>query len=497
MAAVAPPGALDRARTALRGADFRKLFAIRIVGQGGDGFFTVALFASVVFNPSEHSTTFGLFKAGLITALPFTILGPFVGVFIDRWQRRHILAYAPLLKVALVWLVLFDPTTRAVPFYVGALAVISINRFYLATASAVVPRLVPNDDLLIANSLATVGGTLALLVGFFIGGQLADAGGTGPVVAVAAAAWLAATWIAIRLRSDLAPKTVPGPEELLRHQIRRVLVEFTDGARTLLRTPRAIGPITSISIDSMGQGIILTVVAVVFREQFKEGVGSYSNVIGAGGVGVLMGIVTVGWLEERWSKERIIAGAFVVGGLALLGAALYLRGWSILVASFVVGLAFAWKKVPVDTIVQGSLPDGYRGRVFSVYDVVYNVARILAAALVIPLVPALGTHGTVALVSLLFIAWAPVLPRWIGGVADVRIIFSEGARAEEWPRAVRWGAAEESVEVLKAWLEERNGERRRCFRLSLRDGSVLDVSRPEPDGVWTIDRERDEPRTLA
>src|SRR5213080_4244224 len=240
MAAVAPPGALQRARTALRGPDFRKLFAIRIVGQGGDGFFTVALFASVVFNPSEHSTTFGLFKAALITALPFTLLGPFVGVFIDRWQRRHILAYAPLLKVALVGLVLFDPTTRAVPFYVGALVVISINRFYLATASAVVPR-------------------LALLVGFFIGGQLADAGGSGPVVAVAAAAWLTATWIAIRLRSDLAPKTLPGPEELLRHQIRRVIVEFTDGARTLVRTPRAIGPITSISIDSMGQGIILTV----------------------------------------------------------------------------------------------------------------------------------------------------------------------------------------------------------------------------------------------
>ena len=397
---------------------------------------------------------------------------------------------------AFVGLVLFDPTTRAVPFYAGALAVISINRFYLATASAVVPRLVPSDDLLIANSLATVGGTLALLVGFFLGGQLADAGGSGPVVAVAAAAWLAATWIAIRLRSDLAPKTVPGPEELLRHQIRRVIVEFTDGARTLVRTPRAIGPITSISIDSMGQGIILTVAAVVFREQFREGVGSYSNLVGAGGVGVLVGIVTVGWLEERWSKERIIAGAFVVGGIGLLGAALYLRGWSILVASFVVGLAFAWKKVPVDTIVQGSLPDGYRGRVFSVYDVVYNVARIIAAALVIPLVPAVGTHGTVALVSLLFITWAPVLPRWIGGIADVRIVFSEGARAEEWPRTVRWGAAEESVEVIKAWLEERSGERRRCFRLALRDGSVLDISRPEQGGLWTIDRERDEPRTL-
>src|SRR5438034_3669430 len=170
MAAVARPGALQRARTALRGPDFRKLFAIRVVSQGGDGFFTVSLLASVVFNPNEHSTTFGLFKAGLITALPFTLLGPFVGVFIDRWQRRHILAYAPLLKVALVGLVLFDPTTRAVPFYAGALAVVSINRFSLATASAVVPRLVPRADLLMTNSLATRGGTLALLVGFFYGG---------------------------------------------------------------------------------------------------------------------------------------------------------------------------------------------------------------------------------------------------------------------------------------------------------------------------------------
>src|SRR3989441_13199137 len=214
MAAVARSGALQRARTALRGADFRKLFAIRIVGQGGDGFFTVALFASVVFNPSEHSTTLGLFKAALITALPFTLLGPFVGVFIDRWQRRHILAYAPLLKVGLVGLVPFDPTTRAIPFYVGALAVISINRFYLATASAVVPRLVPSDDLLIANSLATVGGTLALLVGFFIGGQLADASGSGPVVAVAAAAWLATTSIPTRPPAGLVPKKLPGPQAL-------------------------------------------------------------------------------------------------------------------------------------------------------------------------------------------------------------------------------------------------------------------------------------------
>jgi MFS family permease len=276
-----------------------------------------------------------------------------------------------------------------------------------------------------------------------------------------------------------------------------VAVEFADGVRTLVRTPRAIGPITSISIDSMGQGIILTVAAVVFREQFEEGVGSYSNLIGAGGVGVLAGIVTVGWLEDRWSKERIVAVAFVVGAAALLFSAVYLRDWTILFASFVVGLAFAWKKIPVDTTVQGSLPDGYRGRVFSVYDVVYNAARLVAAALVIPMVPALGTRGTVATVGVLFVVWAPVLPRWIGSVPVIRPLFVEGGRAEEWPRAIRWGAAEEPVEVIRSWIDERGDGRFRCFRIQLDDGSVLDISRPEPDGDWTIDRERDEPAATA
>ena len=85
--------------------------------------------------------------------------------------------------------VLFDPTAHAIPFYVGALAVISINRFYLATASAVVPRLVPSEDLLIANSLATVGGTAR--TAWWASSSAVSSrtpAASGPVVAVAALA---------------------------------------------------------------------------------------------------------------------------------------------------------------------------------------------------------------------------------------------------------------------------------------------------------------------
>ena len=382
---------------------------------------------------------------------------------------------------------LFDPTGQPVPFYAGVLWVLSVNRFYLATAIAVVPRLVPTEDLLMANSMSTVGGTVALLAGVFVGGWVADLYGNAPVVLLAGAMWLGASGVAARITTPLVPHTLP--EQPMRDELQRVLREFGDGVRRLAHTPRALGPITSITLDQMGQGIVLVLSLFVFRDRFEEGVGSFSNLIGAGGIGVLLGILTVGKLEERFPKERIVARAFLAGGVVLIAVSTYVTGWSVLVASFFVGLTFAWKKVPVDTLVQESLPDGFRGRVFSVYDVAYNISRLVAAFIAIPLLPAIGPEWTVALVGAGFLLWSPVLPRWIARQPEIALRFYEGVRAEEWPRAVVWGGVEERVDVERSWLEETDGQRRRCFRLALEDGTRLQVSRIEPEGDWRLDRE--------
>ncbi len=480
-------GTLERSRDALRSTDFRRLFAIRLISQSADGLFQASLIASVVFSPEKQSTTAGFAKATLIVSLPFSLIGPFTGVFIDRWSRRRIMVVAPWLRATIVGLVLFDPVSAAVPFYAGALWVLSVNRFFLATAQAVVPRLVPTEDLLMANSMATVGGTVSLLAGVFVGGLLADAFGSVPVVVASALMWVIASLVASRITSSLTAHHPP--EAPLHHEIQRVAWEFGDGIRHLAGSPRALGPITSITLDQMGQGIVLVFSLFVFRDMFKEGVGSFSWLIGAGGVGVLVGLVTVGKLEERFPKERIVAGSFLIGGLVVVTVSTYITGWSVLLASFAVGLTFAWKKVPVDTMVQEAIPDGYRGRVFAVYDVAYNLARIAAALLAIPMLPRLGVGWSVALIGTVFLLWAPVLPRWVGRTPELVIRFYEGARAEEWPRTVVWGGVEETVEVQRSWREERDGERLVCFRLGLVDGTVIEVSRPESSEAWRLDRE--------
>ncbi len=481
-------GTLERSRDALRSPDFRRLFLVRMVSQSADGLFQASLIASVVFSPEKQTTTAGFAKATIIISLPFSIIGPFTGVFIDRWSRRRIMVVAPLVRAALVWLALFDPNRAAIPFYAGALLVLSVNRFFLATAAAVVPRLVPIEDLLMANSMATVGGTVALLVGVYVGGQVVDAFGSVGVIVASGAMWVVASWLASRIRSSLTPHE-PAATAAIAREIQRVAGEFADGIRHLVHAPRALGPITSITLDQMGQGIVLVLSLVVFRERFKEGVGSFSNLIGAGGVGVLLGILTVGKLEERFAKERIVAGAFLAGGLVLIAVSLYITGISVLTASFAVGLTFAWKKIPIDTMVQEAVPDAYRGRVFAVYDVAYNMSRIVAALLAIPLLPALGEARSVAILGILFLLWSPVLPRWVGRAPELVIRFYEGARAEEWPRAVVWGGIEERVEVERSWREQRGTERLVCFRLVMEDGTQIEVSKPEGAEAWRLDRE--------
>lgn len=474
-------GAAGRAREALRSPDFRRLFAIRLVSQSSDGLFQASLVASVVFSPEQNDTALGFAIASLLVGLPFSILGPFAGVLIDRWSRRRILIVAPLLRAAIGWMVLFDPTSAAVPFYLGALWVLSVNRFYLSTAAAVVPRVVPTPDLLVANSMATVGGTFALLVGVFTGGKIADAFGSVPVVVGSAAMWCAASFIASRIATPLAPHRIP--TAAVRDELARVVREFADGIGRMARTPRAVGPITTIYVDQMGQGLMLVLSLVVFRDRFGEGIGSFSNLIGAGGLGVLLGILTVGALEERFAKERIIAGAFVVGGLAIIAVALFVTPVTVLIGSFAIGLTFAWKKIPTDTIVQSSIPDGYRGRVFSVYDVGYNLSRAAAGFMAVPLLPTIGESGAAAIVGIAFLLWSPVLPRWIGRVPQIEVELDGGE-----PVGVRWGGVRESASVRHGWTAA-DGEERTGYRLELADGTVIDVSRPTSGGDWRLDRE--------
>src|SRR5271168_2621770 len=89
-------------RIVLGSAGFRKLFATRLISQTGDGVFTAGLGTYVFFNAASFPDPSKAAIAFAVLYLPYSFVGPFVGVFIDRWSRRQILVWSAVIRTAFV-----------------------------------------------------------------------------------------------------------------------------------------------------------------------------------------------------------------------------------------------------------------------------------------------------------------------------------------------------------------------------------------------------------
>jgi MFS family permease len=436
-----------------------------------------------VFLSPEKGTAIGVAKAYAVLIIPFSLLGPFTGVVIDRWSRRRILTLTPLVRTAAtIGILVLTSGKASLLLYTLSLVVVSLNRFYIATTGAVVPTLVPEEDLLMANSVTQATGTVVTFTGLVLGTQIADQIGNELLLAIPLVLWPISAFIASRIRKALRPR---GSARSIHAEIRRVSGDLVKGARRLVNTPAAFGSITSIALDQLLVGFITVLSVVVFKEEFKEGVASYGRIVAAAGVGVIVGTATVGLLEQRLEKPRIMSLAFAVAGVVALLVAPKIVGPTIVLMSFTLGLTYPWRKVAADTIVQDTIPDRYRGRVFALYDLAFSLPRVAAAALAIVLIPNVSPGWILAGCGLIYLLWTPVPVRWIERWRWVDVRFYAGGKADEVPRAVVIAGEEEPVEVLQSWDEQvdRRGAvvRRRRFKVRTSDGTVMEITSDEND----------------
>ena len=406
--------------------DFRILLATRFASQVAEGAFLAGIFNAVVFLPESQDTVRGFAVATALTLLPFALLEPFAGVFVDRWPRRPILVVLPLVRAAAALLAL--PGIGGGVVFAGALIVFSGNRLFQATTTAVIPRVVgaaeeraqgpeqrPRDTLLFtANTIASVVGTVALFGGIAAGGFVAAAAGTWAVIALSGALWVVTSVVSSRLSSALPPQKAAGE---LRGELAAVMADLADGFRRIGRTPAALAPVLTVAVGQFLQVMVIAAVLVVMKESLGEGLVSFSGLVAAGGVGVFIGFLTAGALRSLMPSRLLIGAAFLLGFLALLPAVAGVDEivLALTVGAVLLGVSYGWTRVPADTLAQQAVPDRYRGRVFTAIDLGFNTARVLGALAAAVVVPLLGPRGTIAALAVLFLLWAPVVPLWLRG----------------------------------------------------------------------------------
>jgi hypothetical protein len=252
-----------------------------------------------------------------------------------------------------------------------------------------------------ANSVSTTCGTIVAILGGGLGYALKRAFGDGTgsdagIIVVAAGMYVGSALLARRMHRDLlGPDLALEPVET-REAVRRVARGLLDGAHHVWTRRPATHALAAITAHRFFYGISTISGILLFRSYFNDpddvdgGLAGLAAAFAASGLGFFLAAVVTPEVTHRIRKETWIATCF---GFAAVTEAVYvvtLTEWLLLVGAFVLGVAAQGSKICVDTIVQESIEDAYRGRVFSFYDVLFNVSFVAAAAFGAVALPADG-----------------------------------------------------------------------------------------------------------
>ncbi|MFG1666011.1 MFS transporter [Streptomyces sp. Y7] len=410
-------------RVLLRFRDFRRLLVVRLLSQGADGVYQTALATYVVFSPEKQTSATAIASAMAVLLLPYSLVGPFSGVLLDRWRRRQVLLYGSLLRTLLASATAALIVTE-VPdwlFYVSALCVTAVNRFVLSGLSAALPRVVDEERLVIANSLSPTAGTLAATAGaglaFVV--RLVVWDSDAAVVLLGAALYLCAGLAAQRM----APELLGPDQELVQPRLATALSgtarDLTAGVRHLSAPPRreAAWALFSMTLMRFCYGALLVMVLMLCRYAFSsdadDGLALLGLALAISGAGFFAAALVTPWATARLGPGRWIAVCAGTAGILVAALGLPFAATPMLVAAFVLGLTTQGAKIATDTIVQSSVEDGFRGRTFSVYDVLFNVAFVGAAGVAALILPPDGRSAPlVVTVAVIYAAVAVAMARF-------------------------------------------------------------------------------------
>ena len=417
-------------RQLLRHRYFRRLLAVRVAVQSSDGVLQVALAAYVLFSPERQPDATSIATVLAITLLPFSILGPFAAIVIDRVSRRQVLVVANLARaaVALGLAVLIATGLQTVGvevlIYGGLLLAMSLNRFLLAALSASLPHTIDPHEYMVANSVVPTVGPAGLLIGvalatplrLILGHVMTDYQANAILFLIATVGFVLSAVLALSI-----PRRQLGPDTVATTRVRDVVTGLVEAVAHLrAQRPAGIGLLT-IAAHRLIHGIVTVATILVYRNYFHRpdeidpaiaDLGLLVVITGAGFV--VASVVAPPLSARRGLRSTMIMCLLGSAVFQVMPGAIYAR-LTIMVAAFLLGLTAQGIKICVDTVVQAHIADGFKGRVFVIYDIIFNVALVAAAVIAAVILPASGKSVPILIIMaicyLLITLWFALVTR--------------------------------------------------------------------------------------
>lgn len=416
------------ARAVLRIRDFRVLWSAQLVSDMGDGLTATALLLLV-----NHLTgsTAALAAMAIALAVPPLTIGLVAGTYADRWDRRRIMLASDLLRGILVLgFVFVDSTERLWLLYLLAFLQSSVGTFFNPAKGAILPRLVPAEGLMAANSVSQATRVICGVVGTAIAGTMIGVFGVyWPAFVLDGISFLGSFLLVGRLPTALGaiPTGAHAAGAL------GVRASLADGLRLVAGSRVLWVTMLVLSVVMLGLGAINVLFVPLVVNILDASEIWFGPLEAAQTASMVLSAGIVAALAARLSADRIVTLGSLGVGLVIAAAGLVTDVWQLLIVLFAIGWFITPLHAAIVTILQANSVDAARGRVMSVLNASMSATSVVSMATAGLVAEALGVRGA-------FLAGAVVcLAAGVLGLAlfPRRSVLGSGATASpEVPPAV-------------------------------------------------------------
>ena len=351
-------------RLALNGS-FSALWAGQLISLFGDRLNQLALVAVVAISTGSALATGLVFFAA---TLPNLLLSPIAGTFVDRWDHKEVMVVSDILRAAIVLVLPIAAVTNIVLVYPLIFLVTSISVFFRPARVAVLPQIVPDEDLLSANSALWVGETIADVIGYPLAGIFVALLGSAVPLAfwvdsatyIASAALLATIVVQARARSAGADTAKEGGRT-------NFIAELQAGWQFLRHETVLLANTLQGVAGQFSLGIAIALTPSFVKLTFSgSGFGwqaAYGFLETGIGVGNLLGGFLIGLIGARFAKGRMVIIGYAAWGLLIFLFAMTNNLGVAIGLSFGQGVANMIFIIPSQTLFQERTPPELMGRV--------------------------------------------------------------------------------------------------------------------------------------
>lgn len=371
----------------LKNKNFFRLWLAQIISQFGERINQMALIGLIASR--TPGSTIGLAKLLSFTIIPVFLIGPVAGAYVDRWDRRQTLFFCDILRCLLVLTIpmVFIYQHSMLPIYAVVFLVFCLSRFYVPAKMSIIPDLVAEEKILSANSLFSVTGMIAFVLGCAFGGILVEKIGVqGGFIANGATFFISALLvlsmnIKMNLRIDAEEILVAG-KKIIGDLKQSLFGDIKEGIVYFL-THKEIRFVNLMMFTLFAAAGAIYVIIIIFVQDAFQSLTRHLGYLAVSlGLGLFCGAVLYGRLGQKISRFLVIFVCLILGGIAMTIFAfavdrypqIFMAAALVFLLGFIIGPIF----IAANTIIHMVSKEDMRGRVFSALEVVMHLGFLIA-----------------------------------------------------------------------------------------------------------------------